>query len=356
MIAKVTKYGRMDVSPFRLCTPIVPRVRRPRGFTLVELLVVIAIIGILVALLLPSVNAARAAARRIQCANQLRQIGLAVLQFESARGVFPAGSTSQDTNIFGPYFSTWTVDLLPYLEESPVHGLWDPALPLSHPANQRLRETFVASYLCPDDVGREALASPETGPGTSLRWAPGSYRAMSGHSLGRNGDHYWDNPMGALQQHARHMPLEWQGPMHTQARDPGRHRQFEAVQLRKVTDGLSRTLLVGEYHTRSQPQRRTFWAYAYTSYNQSSAFFESRTLIPDYLQCDRIGGGGAHTCKRGWGSLHVGDIVQFALCDGSVLPVSQYVDMDIFVASATIRNAETMAISSQSQRVACSGA
>jgi hypothetical protein len=97
---------------------------------------------------------------------------------------------------------------------------------------------------------------------------------------------------------------------------------------------------VGEYHTRTMQNRRTLWAYGYTSYNQSSGFFESRTLIPDYDRCVAIGGGGIHTCKRGWGSLHVGGI-QFVSCDGSVRSIADTVDMQLFVASSTIANNET---------------
>jgi prepilin-type N-terminal cleavage/methylation domain-containing protein len=319
--------------------------RRARsfGFTLVELLVVIAIIGILVALLLPAVQAAREAARRTQCANQLRQIGLAILNFEDGNRRFPAGSTSEGTPINGPYSSTWTVDILPFIEEQGVYDLWNPDAPFVHASNQRLRETFLDIYLCPSDIEIGTLGAPESGPGSggSMLWAPGSYRGMSGHSLGINGDHYWDNPEAGKSVHAADMPVVWQGPLHvTYRNESASDRAFEPVTLGKIADGTSHTLLVGEYHTITYQSRRTFWAYAYTSYNQSSAFFESRTLIPDYEKCTMIGGGGAHTCKRAWGSLHGGNLVQFVKCDGSVHQISTNVDMDLFAASGTIQNAE----------------
>lgn len=332
--------------------------RSRTAFTLVELLVVIAIIGILVALLLPAVQQAREAARRIQCANNLKQIGLAALNFESANRQFPAGSTSVGTNISGPYYSTWTVDLLPYIEEQAVHDLWDPLRPFSDRRsveNTQLRETFVTGYTCPSDINTNVLNRPESGPGSAANWAPSSYRAMSGHSLGQNGDHYWDNPKASLNQHANAMDEGWQGVMHvtidhtagTGANEPRNYRQLKPVKIRQIKDGTSKTFLVGEYHTLTMQRRRSFWAYAYTSYNQSSAFFESRTLIGDFEKCQAIGGGGAHTCKRGWGSLHGGSLIQFVYSDGSVHPVTPSVDAELFVYTATIKNGEIGSVTNE---------
>ncbi len=128
--------------------------RTTTAFTLVELLVVIAIIGILVALLLPAVNAAREAARRTQCLNQVRQIGLSILNHESAVSTFPGGGSVPLVSDVSPLLSSaaprklsadkqwfcWAFQILPYLEEGAVSEL---------PTSQSIASTRVSVYFCP---------------------------------------------------------------------------------------------------------------------------------------------------------------------------------------------------------------
>lgn len=101
-----------------------------RGFTLVELLVVIAIIGILIGLMLPAVQQVREAARRTSCMNKLRQIGLATLSFETARGAYPPARLYPKANAVAPYHlgvnqPSWLVRILPFAEQQPFYEQWD---------------------------------------------------------------------------------------------------------------------------------------------------------------------------------------------------------------------------------------
>jgi prepilin-type processing-associated H-X9-DG protein len=123
-----------------------------------------------------------------------------------------------------------------------------------------------------------------------------------------------------------------------------------------ITDGLSNTLLIGEYTTvamsantqgvlQNNLGHRTFWAYAYTSFNQSSVIQgESATLLADYTGCNNIVGtfGNSNECKRGWGSFHPQGNLNFAMCDGSVRTISTSIDMTaVMPALGTIAGGET---------------
>jgi len=115
---------------------------RSRAFTLVELLVVIAIIGILIALLLPAIQAAREASRRAQCINNLRQQATAVQTFHSARKMLPSSRACD-------HKETWLVQIMPYIGEKPLWDQWKPGA-CFYDQNKMARETLVPTYLCPN--------------------------------------------------------------------------------------------------------------------------------------------------------------------------------------------------------------
>ena len=134
--------------------------RNRLGFTLVELLVVIAIIGILIGMLLPAVQAVRSSARRISCANKIKQLALAVHNYESAQMTFPLNQVGAGKKAGGPGYYSWLVPLLPYMEQENLHNQFDLSvnngdgsdfrISSSHP-NAAAASTILDALLCPSD-------------------------------------------------------------------------------------------------------------------------------------------------------------------------------------------------------------
>jgi prepilin-type N-terminal cleavage/methylation domain-containing protein len=132
------------------------RIRRVSGFTLIELLVVMAIIAILIALLLPAVQQAREAARRSQCKNNLKQLGLAMHNYNEVFGMLPLGCTTNPNSVgsTGRDGWSWFSRVLPYLDQAPLFQSLDMNAPLngSNAAAQLMRGSFLPAMLCPSDT------------------------------------------------------------------------------------------------------------------------------------------------------------------------------------------------------------
>lgn len=169
----------------RNCSPLSPSIARARGFSLVELLVVIAIIGILIGLLLPTLQAARESSRRMACASNLRQIGLATQNYQGTMGRFPPGSISHayadDAN--NPWtFYRWSalVSISPYIENSVAFNAMDLSVPLYGssfqimPANAGIVKQMVPIFLCPSDQRQRVNAN----------FGPTNYAACAGSGAG----------------------------------------------------------------------------------------------------------------------------------------------------------------------------
>jgi len=146
----------------------VPR-RHPRGFTLIELLVVIAIIGVLIALLLPAVQAAREAARRSQCTNNLKQLGIAVHNYIDRNQVLPASSYGNEN---GNLPISWVASLLPGLEQQPLFNSINLSLAAAFPQNVTAAVTRIGILVCPSDPNPKGVG---VGNGEPYKWAPVGY-------------------------------------------------------------------------------------------------------------------------------------------------------------------------------------
>jgi prepilin-type N-terminal cleavage/methylation domain-containing protein/prepilin-type processing-associated H-X9-DG protein len=349
---------------------------RRGAFTLIELLVVIAIIAILIGLLLPAIQKVREAANNAVCKNNLKQLALACHNYESANKMFPAGSVLRQggPRALWDYFETWTVSILPYLEQDNLLAVWDmtvanPIPDADSPRMASFRKTLVKIYNCPSDPVPYTPWTPDSGPGGEYGYGrplymPSNYRCVSGTTFGgragfaglpnpdTGGDANWDDAWNGQVQWLMANKSGWRGIMHAiQVGGPrsggtGNAAVGRQNRMADIVDGTSNTLMIGEYATKTSPGRRTFWAYGYTSYNQSSVTIaQSRTLIPDFDLCSVTPptSNGSNQCKRAWGSFHSGNQLNFAMGDGSVRSISTNIDMNtVFPALGSIAGGETV--------------
>jgi prepilin-type N-terminal cleavage/methylation domain-containing protein/prepilin-type processing-associated H-X9-DG protein len=125
-----------------------------RAFSMVELVVVMAIISLLLAIGVPAVTRARAASRRAQCLNNMRNISLALTEFEGAHLRLPASGNFADVNDQIDGHHSWAVSILPWVDQMPLYSQWDCDKPVMDPVNQPLARSHVPVYVCPADISR----------------------------------------------------------------------------------------------------------------------------------------------------------------------------------------------------------
>jgi prepilin-type N-terminal cleavage/methylation domain-containing protein/prepilin-type processing-associated H-X9-DG protein len=308
--------------------------RRRAGFTLIELLVVIAIIAILIGLLLPAVQKVREAAARAQCSNNFKQMALATHAYHDAQGALPPGGVTNGFCCGTQSNTNWAIEILPYIEQQNLFQRYNDTQTNEHSANQFVREQQVKTFICPSDnsIGGFVLSMPASGPGSGINYMHGSYRAVSGKANITAPLGWFDNAEGLA------LPREFRGALHTVWVAQGLNRE----RLVGITDGTSNTLMLGEWQTRTNQRRRTYWAYTYTSYNQSSVHPASHTYTNDFNRCEQISaslGLDNRPCRRAFGSFHTNG-ANWAMCDGSVRFIPQSVDMVQLSNMATISGGE----------------
>jgi len=272
--------------------------RRLRGaFTLVELLVVIAIIGVLVALLLPAVQAAREAARRSSCNNNLKQLALAMHTHHDTFGAFPAGA--DDTNDNNREMWGWGAHLLPQIEQSNLHdqlrvGEQDLTQTLTNTALRPLVQTKLSGFICPSDTGNHLMSGGQMngGRGRNFRgdaMLPGGFRVAKSNYIGVCG--YWDVDDRS---------------------NNGVLYRGSSISFRDIIDGSSQTFMIGE--------RNEFCAQGAWVGNrnvrgggpQGVDYTLGRVTRPLNHSSNA-----SHQCIEGFASEHPGGAL-FAYADGSV--------------------------------------
>ncbi|XZE54532.1 DUF1559 domain-containing protein [Planctomycetaceae bacterium SH139] len=334
--------------------------RSHRGFTLVELLVVIAIIGILVGLLLPAVQAAREAARRMQCSNNLKQLGLAFHNYESAVQTFPP-AYFVDNRLNA---QTWGTMILPYMEQTGIDAAYDSRVPcfneapaLGYPAavvqtNMALISTPLSMFACPsapgDAVSRTyagTLLANAGGPGVppiSITWtaAPSDYCVTTGVRGDFANIAYAGNQGGS-----RHGALQPAGLM-------GRG----GSKLAAITDGTSNTFLLGERLGGGEIYRRRTIDPAFAPFGAVNGggwgdFLNGEHWLSGSLFDGMPGPDGGPcsincTNRRGAGffSFHPGGC-HFLMCDGSVQFLAETSDAFTIAARITRQKGEVVSSS-----------
>ncbi|QDU56939.1 DUF1559 domain-containing protein [Aeoliella mucimassa] len=326
---------------------------RQNGFTLVELLVVIAIIGILVALLLPAVQSAREAARRMQCTNNLKQLSLAALNYESAYGELPAARIGcdgllaqcndmrQTGNVAGVNLRTQGasvfVQLLPYVEQQALFDLfdiknktvWDAGQWngwLTDPSTVTAIGTTVPEFRCPSDGELNEYADyAHQATNTSARAATGSYAGVAGDVGPPNGPDPLFNDRADPRGKA--FDLKWN--------NTGVFFYVRRIKLREITDGTSNTMFFGETvdgHGRLAEDgsgdllASNIWSNGNRCNSSMRTTVNPLNTIPELGESIQNSGTRTHC---GFNSRHPGG-ANFGMGDGSVTYLTEDVSEDVY--------------------------
>lgn len=326
-----------------------------KGFTLVELLVVIAIIGVMVGLLLPAVQAAREAARRMSCGNNMKQIGLGLHNYESTFKLLPLNRSSGDP-IPDPAPLTarslsWMVGVLPFVEQQAVYDTIDfnfestndprngPNFNAPPPfSNAAVARTIVPSYRCPSDGLSDPRMNGRANRTGDKELAVNNYKGVAGSNWA------WGNFQVTT---APFAGTRW--GLQTNGLDRGNgmmmrgHLFNNQTEFRHVTDGLSNTFMVGEAIPAFCTHTWWYW------YNGSTA--TAAVPLNVRAQCANTGSRNQDlvACRTDWGnnysfmSMHPGG-AQFTLGDASVKFISDSVNLNVYRALGSMMDGQTVNI------------
>ncbi len=324
------------------------------AFTLVELLVVIAIIGILVALLLPAVQAAREASRRISCTNNVKNICLALLNYEQARGRFPAGCivttvlVSEDYDIkreteVGPYGTSWLLPLLPYLEQQDLYDRWNFGTNLR--GNRPVGETDIHGFYCPS---RRNGIGEKYDRCMFLDWRKGG--TDYGGCLGRSNAFKNECPAGSSSGWCAHR-LFREIYLKGEGADAGKlHGVFlpnHSARLAEITDGSSYTIMVGEVQRNPPDPNLSGLARTHKWSDDGWVVAGNATLftVADAGNASdpSLPGGMNNDCAESPGSDHPGG-AHFGLADGSARFIGEDVDPYLLSLMGSIADGQSFAM------------
>ena len=316
--------------------------RHNGGFTLVELLVVVTIIALLIALLLPAVQSAREAARQAQCQNNMKQLGLGCLNYESQYGYFPPSSyfpKGTQPNESRTHYRNWAISLLPFLEQQAVYDSFNLSAPINDSCNAAARGNDLLVMKCPADAGHKVkFSSVDSAEGSN--WARGSYAANASLAfyIADTYKFYGAGTNSALSYSRYH-----RGVMGSNL----------SMGISEIYDGASNTILVGEVRVGLTAQDRrgtwaldhpgasTLWGHGWTDDNGPNSCQDNSDNIMD---CNSVAAslGGTQSlrtaCMQCWNpdatgassqagprSQHRGGI-NVTMVDGSVRFISNYIE------------------------------
>ena len=305
------------------------------GFTLVELLVVIAIIAILVGLLLPAVQAAREAARRIQCSNNVKQIGLALNTYESSFGQIPQGSGGPKPGggwVDFEMMATWPLAIMPNMEQQNIFDKFDFSKPMNDAFHKNIVEMPVMTFACPSRVDGPVLDNRTTA------WSQNPKVSMGLWYAGSQGPTHMDAcpycPTDLQTPTADNSNWCCQGfnfgskagtgiPSGTFAGMFGRHRR--GIKFSEVRDGVTNTFMIGE----TLPSQCQWMGVYCTNMTTSSTNIPLNTMKSDFS-----GEGWIWYDTCGFKSNHPGGAI-FAMGDASVHFITEDIDFQLFNALGT---------------------